>query len=79
LFLGLLTTAVVEYFDISSTTTPTLGAPGQIAEAGGASGIIVDNVSASNQASSIYFTTLASSASCGGNFCAVKLTQGGLQ
>ncbi|HKO04928.1 MAG TPA: hypothetical protein VJW51_09275 [Candidatus Acidoferrales bacterium] len=79
LFLGLLTTQVVEFFDISTSTTPTLGAPGQVAEAGGTSGIIVDNVSMVNQASSIYFTTLASSANCGGNFCAVKLTQGGLQ
>jgi hypothetical protein len=82
LFLGLLTTGVVEFFDISTSTTPTLGGAGgvaPVAEAGGTSGIIVDNVSAIAQASSIYFTTQATSANCGGKFCAVKLTQGGLQ
>jgi len=80
LFLGLLTSAFVEYFDISTTTTPTLGA--QVSEAGGTSGIIVDNVSSAVQASSIYFSTEANSAACrvaGANHrCAVKLTtQGG--
>jgi hypothetical protein len=84
LFLGLLTSAQVEYFDISTTTTPTLGGTGAVApvpEAGGTSGIIVDNVSAIAQASSIYFTTEANSANCppGAHRCAVKLTQGGLQ
>ncbi len=52
--------------------------------AGGTSGIIVDNNSTSGQASSIYFgTQAASSGQCGGTtsnptFCAVKLTQTGL-
>ena len=50
-------------------------------EAGGTSGIIVDNVSAQPQASSIYFTT-QSTTTCGdgvsGGGCAVKLTQSGL-
>ena len=52
--------------------------------AGGTSGIIVDNNSTSGQASSIYFgTQAASSSQCGGTtsnptFCAVKLTQTGL-
>jgi hypothetical protein len=82
LFLGLLTSAQVEFFDISTSLTPALGGTGgvaPVAEPGGTSGIIVDNVSMANQASSIYFSTLATSASCGTNFCAVKLTQGGLQ
>jgi hypothetical protein len=50
-------------------------------EAGGTSAIIVDNVSAQPQASSIYFTT-QSTGTCGdgvsGGGCAVKLTQSGL-
>ena len=47
---------------------------------GGISGIVVDNVSIQPQASSIYFTTLATSNNCGtGTFCAVKVTQAGLQ
>lgn len=86
IFLGLLTSAQVEFFDVSTNPGPTLGGTGAVApvaEAGGTSGIIVDNVSASNQASSIYFSTLANSANCavaGVNMhCAVKLTQGGLQ
>ncbi len=47
---------------------------------GGVSGIIWDNVSTSGQASSVYFSTLTTSntGSCGGNRCAVKLTQLGL-
>lgn len=50
-------------------------------EAGGTSGIIVDNVSTQTQASSIYFSTQLSGA-CGAGgtgFCATKLTQAGLQ
>lgn len=50
-------------------------------EAGGTSGIVVDNISAAAQASNIYFTTL-SDTTCGdslsGGGCAVKLTQTGL-
>jgi hypothetical protein len=50
-------------------------------ENGGTSGIIVDNVSSSTQASSIYFSTLNNQGcSTGGNGrCATKLTQSGLQ
>jgi len=54
-------------------------------EPGGASGIVVDNVSAAGQASSIYFTILANSTNsltCNGTSgvgCAVKATQSGLQ
>jgi hypothetical protein len=50
--------------------------------AGGTSGIIVDNDSTDGQASSIYFGTLATSTTiCGTTaaYCAVKLTQAGLQ
>ena len=46
------------------------------------SGMIVDNDSTAGQASSIYFGTLATSTTICGNtaaFCAVKLTQSGLQ
>jgi hypothetical protein len=47
---------------------------------GGVSGIIFDNVNAGGQASSVYFSTLTTSTTgtCGGNRCAVKLTQLGL-
>ncbi len=82
IFLGLMTAAEVEFFDISTTTTPTLGGTGgvaPVAEAGGTSGIIVDNVSNIAQASSIYFTTQANSANCGTHRCGVKLTQSTLQ
>lgn len=48
---------------------------------GSVSGIIVDNVSTQNQASSMYFTTLTNSnvGTCGGTRCAVKLRQLNLQ
>jgi hypothetical protein len=47
--------------------------------AGGTSGITVDNDSFSGQAASIYFGTLATSNTCGtGVYCAIKLTQSGL-
>jgi len=82
LFLSLRTLHVVEAFDISSSTTPTTSA-GPVTAAGGTSGIIVDNTSAANQASSIYFSTLGTSPNCAtagiNRHCAVKLTQGALQ
>jgi hypothetical protein len=81
LFLGLLTAAFVDSLDISTTTTPALSA--QVSEAGGTSGIIIDNASSAAQASSIYFTNEANSASCRtgvtNHRCGVKLTQSGLQ
>jgi hypothetical protein len=49
---------------------------------GGTSAIIIDNTSATTQASSIYFTTQATSSTvCTGTtvYCAVKLTQSALQ
>lgn len=80
LFLSLRSSGLVEFFDVSTSTTPLLGGTGgvaPVAEGGGTTGIIIDNVSAANQASSIYFGTLGTG-SCGAH-CAVKLTQGGLQ
>jgi hypothetical protein len=80
LFLSLRTTAVVEFFDVSSSSTPVLGGMGgvlPVTEAGGTTGIIIDNLNSASEASSIYFATLGN-ASCGAR-CAVKLTQGGLQ
>jgi hypothetical protein len=66
-------------FDI--TTTFPAASTAARPEAGGTSGIVVDDVSAAAQASSIYFTTL-SNATCGDNVagggCVVKLTQSGL-
>jgi len=66
----------------SSTTAPTNSATGYW---GGSSAFTVDNVSLEPQAASIYFGTQAApptgtTTPCGsGNFCAVKLTQSGLQ
>ena len=70
-------------FTISGTTaTAITGSPVTYPSAtGGTSGIIIDNMATQAQASSIYFTTLAKSTTvCGGTsaFCAVKLTQAGL-
>ncbi|MGA8641430.1 hypothetical protein [Candidatus Binatus sp.] len=70
-------------FTISGTTaTAITGSPVTYPSAtGGTSGIIIDNMAIQAQASSIYFTTLAKSTTvCGGTsaFCAVKLTQAGL-
>jgi len=68
----------------NASTTYTAQAAGYL---GGSSGLIVDNnASAVNypQAESVYFTTLAANGTspgiCGANnYCAVKLTQGGLK
>ena len=63
----------------SATATPAATAANQF---GGTSAFSIDNNSSAFQASSIYFGTLAPSAtaSCGVNqYCAVKLTQSGLQ
>jgi hypothetical protein len=71
-------------FNVTAGTTPTATAK-TAAASGGSSGIVVDNVSASAQASSLYFTYLSNSAigaTCNGVSgvgCAVKLTQSGLQ
>jgi len=75
-FLSVLTSEKVGVLDIGTTlmtfTTATY--------AGGTSGIIVDNaVFPLQQASSICFGTLGTGACGTGNYCAVKLTQSGLQ
>jgi hypothetical protein len=75
---------IMAMFNINARITVNTTAPAATAanELGGASGITIDNTSASPQAASIYFGTLAKGAAspCGANlFCAVKLTQSGLQ
>jgi hypothetical protein len=64
----------------SASTLPTATGPAN--EWGGTSGFVVDNISTTPQAASIYFSDLSTttgSAPCGsGNYCAVKLTQSGL-
>jgi hypothetical protein len=65
----------------SNATLPNNSAAG---EWGGTSAFTVDNISSAPQAASIYFGTLqppsAGTSPCGtGNYCAVKLTQSGLQ
>lgn len=63
----------------SNTTLPSATATNEL---GGTSGFAVDNDSPLPQASSIYFGTMAKGANspCGANlYCAVKLTQSGLQ
>jgi hypothetical protein len=67
---------------VASGTAPTSAATNTADVAGGTSGMIVDNDSTAGQASSIYFGTLATSTTiCGSTaaYCAVKLTQSGLQ
>ena len=71
-------------FTVSGTTaTAITGSPitAYPSATGGTSGIIIDNMAIQAQASSIYFTTLAKTTTvCGATsaFCAVKLTQAGL-
>jgi hypothetical protein len=67
---------------VASGDTPPSVATNTTDVAGGTSAIIVDNDSTAGQASSIYFGTLATSTTiCGTTaaYCAVKLTQAGLQ
>lgn len=75
---------IMAMFNINARITLNTTAPAATAanEIGGTSGITIDNTSSSPQAASIYFGTMAKSAAspCGANlFCAVKLTQSGLQ
>jgi len=71
-------------FNVTAGTTPTATAA-RAAASGGTSGIVIDNVSASTQASSLYFTYLSNGiigSACNGVIgvgCAIKLTQSGLQ
>ncbi|MGA8367566.1 MAG: hypothetical protein ACLQMT_08430 [Candidatus Acidiferrales bacterium] len=71
-------------YTISGTTaTGISGSPLTYPTAtGGTSAIVIDNVSSDAQASSLYFTTLATSTTvCGATaaYCAIKLTQSALQ
>jgi hypothetical protein len=86
---GAITTGCIESFDVTSTLTSSSTA---VAEGGttgtlvGSSGIVVDNVSASGHASSLYYgtqtaatcTTQAGGSSSGAG-CLVQRTQSGLQ
>jgi hypothetical protein len=66
---------------VGSGDAPTTSVTNTADAAGGTSGIIVDNNSTDGQASSMYFGTLATSNTiCGTTaaYCAVKLTQAGL-
>jgi hypothetical protein len=78
LFLGITTDCVtggaggcIDDYNITGAM-PTAALNG-VGETGGTSGIVVDNVSTSAQASSVYFSTL------GATHSAIKLTQSGLQ
>jgi hypothetical protein len=76
---------LVTEWNINSQITSSSTMPNATAtdEWGGTSGFVVDNISTTPQAASIYFSTLSTAAvstPCGtGNDCAVKLTQDGLQ
>ena len=77
------TTGCVESINISSSFPATVAAAGN--SSGGTSGIVVDNVSSSGHASSLYYSTLstatctsASGTSSSGG-CAVQRTQSGLK
>jgi len=74
------TSGEVQSFDITGAM-PAAPAAGPVTESGGTSGIIVDTTQlGANQGSSIYFTTLGNAGNCGANnYCAIKLTQNGLQ
>jgi hypothetical protein len=82
LFYSCFDVGVLGVFNITNNMNAFVnGRTAQANEKGGTSGIIVDNLSSSAQASSIYFSTLGSAA-CGvggTGFCAVKLTQSTLQ
>jgi hypothetical protein len=63
-------------------TAPTTAAVNTTDVAGGTSAMVVDNESTAGQASSLYFGTLATSTTiCGTTaaYCAIKVTQAGLQ
>jgi hypothetical protein len=76
---------IVTEWNINSRITSTSTTPTATSSAvywGGTSGFVVDNISTTPQAASIYFSDLSTpsgSSPCGnGNYCAVKLTQAGL-
>jgi hypothetical protein len=80
LFLGSIATAGT--LDAFTINTFPAGTSATSSQPGGPSGIVVDNVSTQNQASSIYFSDLGTSTcqapSSATGYCAVKLTQAGL-
>ncbi|MGA8090499.1 MAG: hypothetical protein WCA10_24705 [Terracidiphilus sp.] len=81
LFFGSAFPAEVSTFDLPLTSDTQTAAATNATSVGsnGTSGIIIDNDSSEGQASSIYFTTQGTTSSCGiSSYCAVKLTQAGL-
>ena len=69
-------------FTLPMTSNTQTGVSNTTSATGGTSGMVVDNDSTAGQASSIYFSTQATSTTqCGTTaaYCAVKLTQAGLQ
>jgi hypothetical protein len=90
IFLSAITTGPdIAAFNVAAGFPGSAFAAGPATEGFGTSGIVIDNESTSNQASSIYFNALAENAACTGNTganttpgtggCAVKLTQSALQ
>jgi hypothetical protein len=82
LFCGTSQPSVFTFLLPMASAVPSTTVSNTTSVAGGTSGIIVDNGSASGQASSIYFGTQATSTTqCGTTaaYCAVKLTQATLQ
>ncbi len=73
------TAGCIMSFDITSAFPSAVS--NAVNAASGTGGIVVDNVSTSTQASSIYFSTQANTTcnGVGGLGCAIKLTQSGLQ
>jgi hypothetical protein len=75
---------VVQMWDITNRITSNTTAPTASASPywGGTTSFAFDNISTASQAESFYFSSLAANgaSSCGNNnYCAVKLTQAGLQ
>ena len=83
---GTISGGCMRAFDITSgfPASTTGAGVSTVAETGGTSGIVVDNVGNTTtfqQASSLYFSNLANTTCNGiaGGACAIKLTQSGLQ
>jgi hypothetical protein len=82
LFMGGNIPAEVYSFTLPMPNSTAASAPAATAATadatGGTSGMIVDNDSTDGEASSIYYGTLSESTACGTAYCAIKLTQAGL-
>ena len=83
---GTISGGCMRAFDITSgfPASTTGAGVSTVAETGGTSGIVVDNVGNTttfSQASSLYFSNLSNTTCTGvaGGACAIKLTQSGLQ